>query len=120
MITVYLSCYAHTCCVHIFVHALGVVEGDGIVCSDWRAYAYVMGGDGNGGMAWRMVSSRMRWGCCVSWRCQFGWGLGAGRGLSSGWDTAGGGTYIVSSSISVGKEDEKSCGVILLVGGINS
>ena len=55
----------------------------------------------------------------MSWKCQFNWGLGAGGGLSSGWDASGGGTFIVSSSISVGKEDEKPSDVILMVGGIN-
>ena len=76
------------------------------------------GVDGSGGMAWRMVLSRMRWVCCVSWRFWCNWVLGAGGGLSSGWDDGDGGTFIVLSSISVGKEDEKPGGVILVVGGI--
>ena len=44
-----------------FVRALDVVAGDGMACSDWRTCEYVMGGDGNGGVAWIMVSSRIRW-----------------------------------------------------------
>ena len=36
-----------------------------------------------------------------------------------GWDAGGDDTLIVSASISVGKDDEKPCDVILVVGRIN-